>query len=332
MPHHPVSDPGGFATTRRRVMAFSVLGLLVAVVVLGVLKPEGLAPARHAAAHAAADAFPHLGERVTASTLGWRDTPLLFIAGVCSGILAGLTGMGGGVLKIAFMLLLLRFDFYFARAVALVTLFLASASALWGHLRAGLLVWPVASRMLLLAVPASLVAAVLGNHMHPHTLTMVFGMFSLFLAFNTIAFIVGDPDERIMTYQRSMPIGEREGYQSAMLGGLHGTICGLFGISGGVIATPMQQLLLRMPLRSAIANTLLVSTVATLAAGVVVVWTGIAGGHFAAHDVLFVDFYMGAGAAVGAPIGNRLGDHCSVTALRVLLAVLTAGAGLSILL
>jgi uncharacterized protein len=326
LPHDPLND-ADFMATRRRVLAFSVLGVLLTVIVLGLLKPEGMGRARHVAT----EVLPGLGHRLTAYSLGWKHAPLLFVAGLLSGMLAGMTGMGGGVLKVAFMLLLLRFDFYFARAVALVTLFLASASALWGFVKSGLLVWPVASRMLVLAVPASLLAALLGNRIPPATLTMIFGVFSLFLAFNTVAFMVGDPDERVMTYRRSLPLGDRERYQSALLGGLHGTICGLFGISGGVIATPMQQLLLRMPLRSAIANTLLVSTVVTLLAGIVVVWTGIAGRQFAAHDVVFVDLCMGAGATVGAPIGHRIGQYCTVNGLRALLAVLTAGAGLSIM-
>jgi len=328
MPHHQLTGPPSFATTRRRVLAFSAFGLLLLVIILGLLKPDGLGHIEQAAA----DALPRLGKRVTAADIGWRHAPVLFAAGVGAGLLAGMIGMGGGVLKIAFMLILLRFDFYFARAIALVTMFFSSATALWGFVKAGLPVWPVAARMLLLAVPASLVAALLGNRLHPDTLMMVFGMFAIFLAFNTLAFILGDPEERVMTYQRSVPLGERERYQTAVLGGLHGATCGLLGISGGVIATPMQQLLLRMPLRNAIANTLVVSTAVTLVAGSAVVWSGISSHHFAAGDLLFVDLCMGSGATLGAPIGNRLGARCSVTGLRLLFVVLTSAAGLSILL
>lgn len=328
MPHHQVSAVSSFSSTRRRVLAFSVLGLLLLVVILGLLKPQGLG---HAAA-TAGNALAGPDRRVNPSELGWRQAPVLFVAGLAAGLLAGMIGMGGGVLKIAFMLIFLRFDFYFARAIALVTMFFSSASALWGFLKARLLVWPVASRMLVVALPASFVAVLIGNRIHPTTLMMIFGMFVIFLAFNTLAFILGDPDERVMTYERDQPLTEQEGYQAGLLGGLHGAMCGLLGISGGVIATPMQQLLLRMPLRNAIANTLLVSTAVTLMAGSVVLWTGITEQHFAVSDVVFVDLCMGTGATVGAPIGNRLSERCSITGLRLLFVALTTSAGLSILL
>ena len=45
-----------------------------------------------------------------------------------------------------------------------------------------------------------------------------------------------------------------------------------------MIATPLQQVLLHVPTRQAIANTLLISTVATAVGSVVVLWTAAARG------------------------------------------------------
>ena len=317
MSHDPVSGDPTAASGRRRVLAFGLLGLLVLVVVLGLLRPDG----------------PASGDPpATAAELDWGRAPALLLAGLCTGLLAGMTRMGGGVPKIAFMLILLHFDFYFARAVALATLFLESVMVLRGFLRAGLVVWPVASRMLLLAVPASVVAALLGNWMPPAILALSFGVFCLFLALHTAAFIPGDSEERDVSRDGKLPLDERGRYQAGVLGGLHGTICGLFGVSGGVIATPLQQVLLHVPRRNAVANTLLVATVVTLVAGAIVMWTGIAGRHFTVSDVLIVDVCMGSGSAAGVAIGKRLAEHCSVTGPRLLLALFTGAAGLYLVL
>ena len=101
-------------------------------------------------------------------------------------------------------------------------------------------------------------------------------------------------------------------------------------VSGGVIGTPLQQILLHMPMRHAIANTLLVSTVVTAVASALVLWTGIDRGDFSLSQIIFVDFFMGGGAALAAPVGAHLGKRCNSTVLRLLFVLLTLGAGLSI--
>jgi uncharacterized membrane protein YfcA len=307
------------------VVAFSALAALALIIVLGVLRPHGL----H---HDNTVQAPAATETLASSEITWKHAPALFLTGLCAGLLSGLLGMGGGVLKIAFMLLFLRLDIFFARAVSLVTMFFSSSSALWSYFKAGLFVWPVALRMLTIAVPAVLLAAFVGNDVHAQTLTTVFAIFMLFLSFNTFAFVLGDPEERVMTHVPEDDGGDKRGYLSATIGAFHGFACGLLGISGGVVATPMQQLILRMPMRHAIANTLLVSAVVTAIAGAIVVTTGVQRGTFTLAEVIFVDLCMGFGATVGAQLGTRLGEQFNVTALRMLFVVLTFGAGLSILL
>jgi len=322
MSRDPMMSDDASREIRWRVLAFSMLGLVGVVVLLALTPPGGVDHQRVAS---------KASDTLAASELGWRHVPVLFVAGLAAGILSGMIGMGGGVLKIAFMLLFLRFDMYFARAVSLVTMFFSSSSALRTYYRGKLIVWPIALRMMMMAIPAVMLAAVLGSDLSEGKLKTVFAIFVIFLGFNTLAFVLGDPEERGMSHTFEDHGQDRHAYVSASIGALHGFFCGLLGISGGVVATPMQQLTLRVPLRNAIANTLFVSTVVTLLAGALVVATGISRHQFTAEHVLFVDFCMGTGATIGASIGTRLGERCNVSALRLLFVVLTMTAGISIL-
>ncbi len=69
--------------------------------------------------------------RSSSAEISIRQVPALFLLGVGAGLFSGMLGMGGGVLKIAGMLLLLKLDIFFARAVSLATMFFATASAIW---------------------------------------------------------------------------------------------------------------------------------------------------------------------------------------------------------
>jgi uncharacterized membrane protein YfcA len=323
MSRDPLTHTRRFADVRTQVLVFSVLGSLVLLVAAALFEPQGFDGAR-AAAHQL------LRLTRTGAEIGWAQAPVLVVAGLAAGFLAGMLGMGGGVLKISFMLLLLRMDIFFARAISLVTMFLSSSTALWHHYRCGLVNLKYATPMVLLAVPGALLGSWVGNNLGGSSLTHVFGFFMVFLAFNTLALVFSDPDEHVMAREFQQEPERDLGYRSASIGSLHGFVCGLLGISGGVIATPLQQILLHMPTRQAIANTLLVSTVVTVVASVFVLWTGVERGDFTLYQVFFVDFFMGGGAAVGAFVGARVGRRCNVTLLRLLFVLLALAAGVTI--
>ena len=183
--------------------------------------------------------------------------------------------------------------------------------------------------MALLAVPGTIVGILAGNSMRGSSLTHLFGVFLLFLSFNTLALTFDDPDDRRL--EQAYRPGHGSRYRAGTIGALHGAVCGLLGISGGVIATPLQQLLLHVPTRDAIANTLLVSSVATGLGSTIVVWSGVSRGDFKLAQLAFVSLFMGGAAIFGARIGTRVGQRCNVAFLRLLFVALTFAAGLTIL-
>lgn len=316
-----------FSSVRRRALCLSALLLLLLVAALALLRPRGIADAA-----AVTQQMVWVDAPLAASDLTWRHGPALFAVGLAAGLFTGMLGMGGGVFKIAFLLLLFKLDIFFARAISVMTMFFSSSVAVWRYLQTEMVLWRVATPMLLLAVPAAVLAAIVGNALHGATLETIFGVFVIFLSLNTLALVFADPEERLMlTAFDERAARPNEGYHCATAGMLHGATCGLLGVSGGVVATPLQQLLLHIPLRHAIANTLLVSTGVTLVAGIVVIWSGVQAGEFALTDLLFVDLFMGAGVALGAPLGTRLGARCNITLLRILFVLLTMAAGIGII-
>ena len=85
--------------TRRRVLAFSLVGLLFFVIVLAIFE--------HAAVDHAAITVRHLVGRVRGITVGSFTRPEIFsltIMGLSAGFLSGILGMGGGVLLMTFLI------------------------------------------------------------------------------------------------------------------------------------------------------------------------------------------------------------------------------------
>jgi len=193
-------------------------------------------------------------------------------------------------------------------------------------------IWQVASPMIVMALVGALAGALLGGQLRGATLTHVFGFFLLFLGLQTLALVFADPDEQVLqeTFQDN-PLHKR-GRLCGAIGLLHGTICGLLGISGGVVATPMQQLLLQMPVRHAIAHSLIVSVGSTGLASLVTVSTGVAREYFSLEQLLVAVLCVGLGALLGALIGARLGTRVNSGWIRLLFVVIALGAGFSILL
>jgi len=93
----------------------------------------------------------------------------------------------------------------------------------------------------------------------------------------------------------------------------------------------MQQLVLNVPVRHAIANTLVVSALCSGVGSVTVIGLGASQGVFSLERILFAVLWIGGGAVLGAQMGARIGVRSNAGVLRLLFVVISFGAGLSIL-
>lgn len=309
---------------RRRALGFSVLGLLLCLVLVAVVEPPGWGQ-RHGRA------LELLTLTRTGQRLDLSHAPELIAIGAGAGLLAGLLGMGGGVLKVAGMLVLFQLDILLARAVSLTTMFIASASAARVHIRSGAVRWDVVRPMVGPALIGVVGGMTLGMLVTRATLTAFFAFFALMLGLNTLAQTFADPNEHVFRGNAGDDGPGPTRIAAGGIGALHGFVCGLLGISGGVIAMPMQQVLARIPARRAVANAVVVSAVCTSVGSVTVVVAGLLRDDFVASDVLLATACVGGGAAVGAQIGARMTGSLPVVVLRLLFAQVSLAAGLVVL-
>ncbi len=309
---------------KRRALIFAGLFLIVFLVMVALFE-QGL--------DSGIAAQNMLGKlRSTETEIGWRQVPALFLLGIGAGIFGGMLGLGGGVLKVAGMLLVFNLDIFFARAVSLTTMFFTAASAAWPHAKRGFPIWRIIWPMLPPALVGVLGGILLGNQLRGATLTHLFGFFVLFLGLYTLAMVFDDPKEHVLGKSFSKGrFHKNHGRLAGSIGALHGFICGLLGISGGVISVPMQQLLLNMPVRHAIANTLVVSALCSGLGSIMVIAIGTGRRVFSLEHILFAVLCIGGGAVLGAQIGARMSLRSNTGVLRLSFVVISFGAGLSLL-
>jgi hypothetical protein len=311
---------------KQKALVFGVVGVLLGVLLLALFGHPSIDESTRSSLELLART--HSGTR---TALGWPDAPALIVVGGCAGVLAGMLGMGGGVLKVAGMLVFFQLDVLLARAVSLATMFVATASALHVHARMGNVGWSTVRPMFVPALVGVLAGILLGTVVPKPTLTHFFAFFVLFLAFSTLAqsFAVlgAEPAGREPDRARSGGIH----LAAASIGGLHGFVSGLLGISGGVVAIPMQQSLIDVPVRQAVANSIVLSALITGFGSVAAILSGLHRGDFLATEVVFASGCIGGGAWAGSHLGARVSGTIPSFYLKLLLVLVSLIAGLVIL-
>ena len=94
------------------------------------------------------------------------------------------------------------------------------------------------------------------------------------------------------------PISNQHIYSLVWVGGLGGFLSGVFGVGGGAVLVPLQVLILKYPLKSAVRTSLGVVMISALFSSL---------GHYVAGNInLHQAVLLGMGGLVGAQIGARL--------------------------
>ena len=158
----------------------------------------------------------------------------LVMTGLVAGVLAGLLGIGGGLVivpALTFILLAMAapMDIAVPMAVAtsLATMLLTSASAIWFHDRRGGVDWPCVIRLGPAVGIGALLGAWLAVWMPGDMLARVFAV---------VAALIG----LRMVLARSTPTGQREPFPRGwwVLGPVIGAISAMIGIGGGSFNVP----------------------------------------------------------------------------------------------
>lgn len=188
---------------------------------------------------------------------------VLVLAGIGSlaGTFGGLLGVGGSVIMIPAMLLLfgprhgMEAQHLYMAAAMIVNIFVAAPSA-YRHNKAGAMLPPILKIMIPAAILGSVTGVFISNipafsGAGSLWLSRIFGGFLLYVAGYNFWRLLSKTSMPEVTPRTAREISK---LRIALIGLPVGLSGGLLGIGGGALAVPLQQIVLRIPLRRAIAN------------------------------------------------------------------------------
>ncbi len=160
----------------------------------------------------------------------------LALLGLCTGFLAGMLGLGGGMLMVPFMVMILASRGYpealtvkMAVATSLATICFTSLASVRAHQQRGAVLWPVAR----LLAPGILLGSFLGAQVAAAMPARWLGMlFSVFVAFSATQMLLNRKPRPSRTLPG--PIG------MVGAGGLIGALSALLGAGGAFVSVPFM--------------------------------------------------------------------------------------------
>lgn len=190
---------------------------------------------------------------------------LLMIGGCFGGLMAGLLGVGGGIIltPIQYYLLVaygvdsniaMPLSFGTSLAVIFVTMIRSTKK----HYDNGLVVTTFLSYIMLLGFIGAVIGAFISTHVDVSVLKLLFGLMCFVAVINMILIKYPDNDDNI----------SKSKVAHSLLGLIGGLLCGLLGVGGGIIMIPILTIVLKYPTHKAI-GTSSASIIATSLGGLI---------------------------------------------------------------
>ncbi len=239
---------------------------------------------------------------------GPTTTIALLAVGLGIGLLAGLFGIGGGILAIPGLTLLLHLDQHLAQGTSLATIVPTTAFAAYRYARRDSVHWRAAAWVGGAALAVGFASAHLALALPARLLRSLFALFLLYVAVRTMR------HRSAAATTQSTRAAREQAPTQAGIGGAVGLLAGLLGVGGGSIATPALVLLCGFPQQLA-QGTSLAAIVLSSSAGTL--GYALAGSvDWMAAAILF------AGAAATVPAGTALAHRLPELHLRRVFAAL----------
>ncbi|MDA1008884.1 MAG: sulfite exporter TauE/SafE family protein [Planctomycetota bacterium] len=234
----------------------------------------------------------------------WLVGVVLIAVGFIGGTGAGLLGIGGGLIIIPLLTILFGPHQHAYQCAALLTAVAIGASSASRHLRSGTANRPLAFRTIMWSAPTAALAALLATRLDEGPLRKTFALMLFFVGvWECIRLIRHAPNGDIVGTPPRVS-------RAWIIGAPMGTLSGLFGIGGGIVAVPLLHGPFRLPMRASIAT----SAVAVLGTVIIAASTTslllIFGKNAASQDHVFsIPIWatlLGGSGAVGAWLGAHL--------------------------
>ncbi|MBT5831919.1 MAG: sulfite exporter TauE/SafE family protein [Candidatus Latescibacteria bacterium] len=263
------------------------------------------------------------------SGISYEEAFLLVLLGFVSGSVGGMLGMGGGVLKVIILHLLLGFTIPFARVVSLLSYVVISLSSFMRYRKYGLVLWGMSKLLIISSILGVLIGVVIGSWINIEYVEILLGIYALCTGVIVLNQMWVNPTEEEIS---ELDEGEVNETTVSGIGFGMGLISSLIGISGGILSTPLQQTLLKIPLKNAIANSITAAIFCSFTGSIFLLYSGVKSASFLLEDVFIVAICLVPGNILGAQFGSSLTKRLHVNYVRVTFVVVIFAIGFRILL
>ena len=249
------------------------------------------------------------------------DLIILLITGGIAGILAGLLGIGGGILIVPVLVFIFRYQgvdpsiiMHMAIGTSLATIVVTSLSSIREHQAHGAIIWSIVKLIAPSIVIGALLGAIVADALPSDTLRLIFAPFMLLVAFQ-MAF--GRPPKP----HRQLP--EKPGM--FLTGGVVGSLSSILGIGGGSLSVPFMTFC-NVSVRKAVATSAAIGFPIALAGTIGFIVSGWNAEYLPKWSLGYVDLKAALSiviaSALTAPLGAKLTHIMPVSLLKKVFAVL----------
>ena len=258
---------------------------------------------------------------------------ILFVGiGCFGGFLAGLLGVGGGVVYGPAILIILKkwnipdeILFPLTFGTSLFIIIFTSFSAVIKYQMSKSIIWRAVFIMSFFSILGALVGVIVVVHSPAYILQRLYGLLLFFASYRILKQLTAAEDREPIfniTYL-------------AVCGFIIGIISSTFGVGGGIIGVPLMILVLRFPVKN-VAGTSSAIIVFTSIAGVIrYVMAGFENGFIPDGSFGFVNIKIAlpfmAGAVIFAPVGAYLNGKVKTKSLKVIFAVFLISMGVKLI-
>jgi hypothetical protein len=245
----------------------------------------------------------------------------LIVTGGIAGVLAGLLGIGGGVIIVPVLVFVFQYQgvdaeiiMHVAIGTSLATIAFTSISSIRTHQAHGAILWPVFKRLTPGIIIGALIGAAVADALPSDVLRLLFAPFMLLVAYQ-MAF--GRPPKP----HRKLP--GKSGLFAA--GGIVGLISSVLGIGGGALNVPFMSWC-NIPVRNAVATSAAVGFPIAVAGSLGFIYSGWDVETLPDWSVGYINLPALLGivvaSALAAPYGARLAHRISDKLLKRVFAIL----------
>jgi uncharacterized membrane protein YfcA len=256
---------------------------------------------------------------------------IYLITGAIAGVLAGLLGVGGGIVIVPALLwsfnhldIATNHTMQIAVGTSLATIVITSLSSIVAHQKHGAILWNVVRYLTPGLLAGAVFGAIIADYLPTHTLQIVFAIFVLLLGLRMILAGKTSP-------QRRLP--GRTGMKA--MGFIIGSLSAVVGIGGGSLTVPFLAYCNIKKIHHAIATSSACGFPIAIAGSIGFAIAGLNESDLPAWSSGYIYwpafFGISITAALFAPLGARLAHNLPVTTLKSLFGVLLLLMGIKML-